>query len=547
MVTQGSATNFTAAGPWPQPMYSHNIRVQGVELDGQAQTVPVILQMNDDDFPGRFLADLAAGAVNPISSTTTVEKVQPTDEPTPVLFQPVQRIAHLAMVQLSCESVGSPMLDPRRIESAGLVIRRVNGDGLSAWMRSPRGQCQWVPLNSRQECLDPDPAKRPSLYSGQPGLDEQLAALTLANANTEVSTPAFAAPPDICAALNRTIVYAWIPTASSEVSDTAKGETPLSDKSQLANNLPALLQAGNTMAPASGQTVDYRWMSDDYLDNPSNNIDKNTASQFRVFATALRMLNNVFGAFDPPPANSNQQQSNILQDLNQQNVQNVTVNGTTHSSMGMGDFFQAAKTCFLDLNTYPNTPTNPPQIVMPATWDTLQQNVADQLLNDFMTALIPRAQSTVAAQGRFQDRTALYQLRLFFRVKREPPSSCPSQLVWSPYSNRFRIAAWYETGDRAHPPVPLPDPTAAFLSKAKPNCSFHVPASLMGAMQGTSMSGLMSGSGGGPPLTLDWICGFNIPLITICAFFVLSIFLALLNIIFFWLPFIKICIPFPPS
>ena len=46
-------------------------------------------------------------------------------------------------------------------------------------------------------------------------------------------------------------------------------------------------------------------------------------------------------------------------------------------------------------------------------------------------------------------------------------------------------------------------------------------------------------------LSLNWICGFSIPLITICAFFVLNIFLILLNIVFFWLPFIKICIPFP--
>jgi len=68
---------------------------------------------------------------------------------------------------------------------------------------------------------------------------------------------------------------------------------------------------------------------------------------------------------------------------------------------------------------------------------------------------------------------------------------------------------------------------------------------LMSALQGTSMSGLMNGSGGGGKLNLDWICGFNIPLITICAFFVLNIFLMLLNIVFFWLPFIKICIPFP--
>jgi len=37
----------------------------------------------------------------------------------------------------------------------------------------------------------------------------------------------------------------------------------------------------------------------------------------------------------------------------------------------------------------------------------------------------------------------------------------------------------------------------------------------------------------------------SIPIITICAMIVLMIFLILLNIIFFWLPFFKICFPVP--
>ncbi len=121
------------------------------------------------------------------------------------------------------------------------------------------------------------------------------------------------------------------------------------------------------------------------------------------------------------------------------------------------------------------------------------------------------------------------------------------QLVWSKPSDPFRIAAWHEGAGRTQAPVPLPDPTDRnFLKNAKPNCSFGVPAGLMNAMQGTTLSGLSSGAGpSGGGLQLNWICGFNIPLITICAFFVLNIFLSLLNIVFFWLPFIKICIPFP--
>ena len=51
--------------------------------------------------------------------------------------------------------------------------------------------------------------------------------------------------------------------------------------------------------------------------------------------------------------------------------------------------------------------------------------------------------------------------------------------------------------------------------------------------------------GPGTGFDLDWICGFSIPIITICAFIVLNIFLVLLNLLFFWLPFVKVCIPFP--
>jgi hypothetical protein len=179
---------------------------------------------------------------------------------------------------------------------------------------------------------------------------------------------------------------------------------------------------------------------------------------------------------------------------------------------------------------------------MPTGWDGLNDNDQSGLVDALIAALTPRAQSLLAPQGRFQDATRWYRLRLFFRIKGETPG-CPPELVWSQYSEAFRIAAWYEGGQRPYPPIPLPDPSS--LKNAKPNCAFHVPGNLMGAMQGASLSGLMNGGGGGGGLSLDWICGFNIPLITICAFFVLNIFLSLLNIVFFWLPIIKICIPFP--
>jgi hypothetical protein len=47
----------------------------------------------------------------------------------------------------------------------------------------------------------------------------------------------------------------------------------------------------------------------------------------------------------------------------------------------------------------------------------------------------------------------------------------------------------------------------------------------------------------GEPFDLGILCSFSIPIITICALIVLIIFLTLLNIVFWWLPFFRICLP----
>ena len=528
-------------------MVKHDIVVKGVDISGTERKCPVVLQMRDDDFPSHYLQDLSSPGATQISKATPINSSQP-------LLQPVQRMLQIAQVKLNCDTLGGPRLDPTRIQSAGLVVRRVYRKGLpdgnttddpdilSAWMRSPSGQFQWVRLRRDQETLDPDPAQRRQLSSGQPALDRLLAASALTSAYTESTTPAFCAPPATCANLNRTVFYAVIPTASSEVSDTQPAQPPQFNSAGLAQSLPGLLQSSENspppVAPLPGVTIDYHWMSDDFLNAlypPSVSGTTVTPDPrippFQVFSTALRMLDSVFGAF------SNTSEGNaILEALNQHNVTFGTAPNTT--TQPMGDFYSAAKNALL---VYP-PPSTPNTITMPDAWDTLDDDDQTALVNAMIAALAPQSQQILSPQARFQETNPprKYRLRLFFRVKSESPS-CPPETVWSEYSDAFHIAPWYE-GGRPQPPVPMPDPTKL---SGKPNCFFQVPGSLMGAMQGSSMSGLMNGGGGGPALSLGWICGFNIPLITICAFFVLNIFLMLLNIVFFWLPIIKICIPIP--
>jgi len=53
-------------------MVSHEVLVRGVNLRGALNPLPVLLQMNDDDFPARFLHDLGSPDQLRLSSTTAL-------------------------------------------------------------------------------------------------------------------------------------------------------------------------------------------------------------------------------------------------------------------------------------------------------------------------------------------------------------------------------------------------------------------------------------------------------------------------------------------
>lgn len=49
----------------------------------------------------------------------------------------------------------------------------------------------------------------------------------------------------------------------------------------------------------------------------------------------------------------------------------------------------------------------------------------------------------------------------------------------------------------------------------------------------------------GEDLGVGLVCSFSIPIITLCALVVLMVFVLLLNIVFFWLPLLRVCLPVP--
>lgn len=111
----------------------------------------------------------------------------------------------------------------------------------------------------------------------------------------------------------------------------------------------------------------------------------------------------------------------------------------------------------------------------------------------------------------------------------------------------FTLAAFFDPDAPARPvQITLPvDTSIAGLRKFKKNVSFVLSAKLrrqmsrVGEMKAVMDKKLPAET----PFELGEICSFSIPVITLCAFMVLMIFLSLLNIVFWWMPLLKRCLP----
>ncbi len=134
-------------------------------------------------------------------------------------------------------------------------------------------------------------------------------------------------------------------------------------------------------------------------------------------------------------------------------------------------------------------------------------------------------------------------------IYEQPQCGMKAPAVISDPSRPFQLASFFDPDAPARPiQVALPvDTTPAALRKYDKGVGFMISDQLAKQMSRVKgLKQLMDGDLADPDgFGLGMICSFSIPIITICAFIVLMIFLILLNIIFWWLPFFRICFPIP--
>ncbi len=408
------------------------------------------------------------------------------------LYQPVHGHFSLVAATLVCRMTGLPdhRVDTARAERVGFVLRRTNAGGEEwAWIDDAvQGIKGWQPIASGQEITVAAHEERLPLFPVNFDEDDR----------------------------RRRLLLGLIPTASIETLATA----------------PALPPAAG--APAGDPRLDL--------------VDERIIEQ-------LKALQNPLGK-TPPPSDAQAHEASlfILLDLAEllatmvlttwpAILETPTPARPPDPSAGLYDLLSATavggdtalaalRAVWKQRDRIVLDGTTEPALSYDLRDWALNQDATRSTLQSAITAALgspPAAtdqpSETVAVARLEGPPGTLYVTRCVYEQPRCKPFH--GALVSEP-STPFEIAGFFDPDAPSRPIViSMPEDTSiAGLRKFKNNVAFRVSAKLRDQL----------GCGG-------HALSFSIPIITLCAMIVLMIFLVLLNIVFWWLPFLRICVP----
>lgn len=494
-------------------------------LDGAdpatAMRTPLVVGMAGDDFMDRLqatlldapetLADLAA---RPEGHSVPLPGASSPLPPVPdhlKLYQPVHGRFYLVMAAMVCARPGLPThaVIPGPEHRLGFVLRRLAGDAEEAWSEVPEGGRRWTAVPAGAEDALAAGEELLPMFPMRCGHDDAVrpvwAGLIPTGTSEEAAAPAGAPTPGDAAddpdmrilRLERTVI------------------DPL-----VALGKPGVLDAGRVEGS--------RWLLLDLAE------------------FLRRFLPGVWAAV----AGRDTAAGGLAAEL-----EGRTVSGSTWAALLRDVWAQRARITGED----PTAPTVSPRLS--ATEPTASGSEAAWLRGRVVAALPKRspgdgaadAAETLGALATKHD--PLGRDRYVIRcVLRRPACGVlglvgETEDVVSDPTGTFAIANLFDPDAPARPiRIALPlDTSVQGLRAFRKNVSVLIGSQLQRQMsQVTDLKKALDGNvAEGKGLDIGLICSFSIPLITICALVVLMIFLILLNLVFFWLPFIRICLPAP--
>jgi hypothetical protein len=536
-----------------------DLRPHAVALRGPSSVRPaapaVLVDIEADDFVTALNHAITSTAWPRFGWPAALPIARLADDAAPrVLFQPVHRRFNVVLADAHCVTFGTPRLALEKIESCGFVVRRwvgpagsdadarANPANWQAWHDAAPGRSGsspgWHPFATAEAFdADPDPERRPRPRTGSADVDARLAGLR-ASLPAEASSQLHRLMPDVVAHTGRTLLWGVVPTSDSlrttrpAAVDYTEARAPGPSRDSFVDHLsPYLRRVAVRDLPGARGRFDATWLAGvDPVDAAEPDSATNAGNgdgareQFAAFVRQLAFEFDINGRGLPLRA---------LLDEIAVGYRETILGVVTRTTVGAAAFMSACARVATDEAA--------PAVDIPDDFGPPPADWLGRFVDAALTVLATRAADARLLEGRFDDVDALFAIRAFVRVRTTP--GCPPRLVWSDLTPLYRVAPWFASTGSPQARIALPD--RASMAAMKPNVAFDVPPGLQNLLMRNKPEDLLKRPKAGGELGLGWICSFSIPVITICAFVLLNVILALLNLVFFWLPLVKICLPVP--
>ena len=495
----------------------------------------------DADFVDRFNNDVLDASPDLLrweqedrDSTGTVLKLR----------RPVHRTFHLVAAEIACRLPGSPALGPEKVASAGFVVRSRQKDGIKGF-RLVRGRpAGWQTID---ESADPDASRQLQSYG------VKLPAVPARPGYTgEETYPLHAGLVQPQGGRAHTLLFGYLPIGGEEYAPPIATATNAGD---MPEELPwpfGLLNHPNGPPPwtiAAEQQV-----MQGEARSPLAALLRVLLNRYRLGDPAARQSTDnaaIFAILDRLTFHIDPPFPFVAPDLRDWAARTPFVaNGaplTLGELVANADFASTVGAAMT--NADPASAVQLPAGFVPADVSLLIGETDAAALRSALQLRLAGAWTAAVGQfpvPKYPPGDTQFMVRPFVRTIR--PDGC-ERITWGNYSAPFVLATSFDPDATRPVLIQMPELDDAKRGMAR-GAAFAMPPKLAGLVN--SLTGKQSVQdtidGNQPPgLQLGMICSFSIPIITICAMIILSVIINLLNIVFFWLPFVKICLPLPKN
>lgn len=530
----------------------------------------------EPEFIARFQRDLQRKQIHAaaLEQWKREDRFSKFDKNHVVLRLPMHKSFYVFSCEIVCERLGYPALDPQKIKSAGFVIRRHSNSGEQSWMLEDDDALGWEPTPAGQR--DPDVNRRlccekARRLAGSAGGTEAIATYT-----GEQTHPLHPLKVFDAAGKCHTILHGYLPLGGTYLFRQAQGKSAF-DENSLADFkriTAAQLLWPFGFRPAEGDAqVNKTWL-EEHTRPVSGGMA--TASFFEL----LKMLVNRYHLGEANLSENARLEDWAGRQYFYNESLNAELNPKNFSDSSSSSFIQAREYSLLEWLSalfaeeknrliefitaqekaiekpgagyvYGPLPAKDANGNSSNTAFYLTEGDAQELRSLLDQRVLDQAQlkvNEIPLPKFTQGADDLYQVIPFVRVE----DACgKEQIVWAGTDARselFRVAAPFDPNASRPSLIQMPSLGDLKAGLAK-GVSMITPPDTFGLMNALNLKKGASEdvlpSGAPVSMGIQWICSFSLPVITLVAMILLMIMISLLNIVFFWLPFVRICLPFP--